>query len=99
MEARWERDVEPGEIVVVSNAGLRSIHPFPPAARLQCVFEYVYFARPDSILWGRNVHTVRKALGRALAREHPVPADIVIPVRSEERRVGKECRSRWSPYH
>ena len=80
MEARWERDVEPGEIVVVSNAGLRSIHPFPPAERLQCVFEYVYFARPDSILWGRNVHTVRKALGRQLAREHPVPADIVIPV-------------------
>src|SRR3989454_649209 len=54
--------------------------PFPPAERLQCVFEYVYFARPDSILWGRNVHTVRKALGRQLAREHPVPADIVIPV-------------------
>jgi len=80
MEARWERDVEPGEIVIVSDAGLSSIRPFPPAERLQCVFEYVYFARPDSILWGRNVHTVRKALGRQLAREHPVPADIVIPV-------------------
>ena len=80
MEARWERDVEPGELVIVSDAGLRSIRPFPAAERLQCVFEYVYFARPDSILWGRNVHTVRKALGRQLAREHPVPADIVIPV-------------------
>jgi len=80
MEARWERDVEPGEIVIVSDAGLSSMRPFPPAERLQCVFEYVYFARPDSILWGRNVHTVRKALGRQLAREHPVPADIVIPV-------------------
>jgi len=80
MEARWERDVEPGEIVIVSDAGLSSIRPFPPAERLQCVFEYVYFARPDSILWGRNVHTVRKALGRQLAREHPVEADIVIPV-------------------
>ena len=80
MEARWERDVEPGEIVIVSDAGLSSIRPFPPADRLQCVFEYVYFARPDSILWGRNVHTVRKALGRQLAREHPVEADIVIPV-------------------
>ncbi|OLB50725.1 MAG: amidophosphoribosyltransferase [Candidatus Rokubacteria bacterium 13_2_20CM_2_70_11] len=80
MEARWERDVEPGEIVIVSDAGLSSMRPFPPAERLQCVFEYVYFARPDSILWGRNVHTVRKALGRQLAREHPVEADIVIPV-------------------
>jgi amidophosphoribosyltransferase len=80
IEARTERDVEPGEIVVVSDAGLRSFRPFRPAERLQCVFEYVYFARPDSVLWGRNVHTVRKALGRELAREHPVEADIVIPV-------------------
>ena len=80
MEARFERDVEPGEILVISDAGLRSIRPFPPAERLHCVFEYVYFARPDSVLWGRNVHTVRKALGRQLAREHPVSADIVIPV-------------------
>ncbi|MGH7353807.1 MAG: amidophosphoribosyltransferase [Candidatus Rokuibacteriota bacterium] len=80
MEARAERDVEPGEIVVVSDAGMRSVRAFPPGDRLQCVFEYVYFARPDSILWGRNVHTVRKALGRQLAREHPAVADIVIPV-------------------
>src|SRR4029453_3374836 len=57
-----------------------SVRPFAPAERLHCVFEYVYFARPDSILWGRNVHTVRKALGRQLARECPVGADIVIPV-------------------
>jgi amidophosphoribosyltransferase len=80
MEATWTRDVEPGEIMIVSDAGVRSVRPFPPAERLQCVFEYVYFARPDSILWGRNVHTVRKALGRQLAREYPVAADIVIPV-------------------
>ncbi len=80
MEARAERDVEPGEIVVISDAGVRSVRAFPPGDRLQCVFEYVYFARPDSILWGRNVHTVRKALGRQLAREHPAEADIVIPV-------------------
>ena len=80
LEARPERDVEPGEIVVVSDAGLRSIRAFPAAERLQCVFEYVYFARPDSVLWGRNVHTVRKELGRQLAREHPAEADIVIPV-------------------
>ncbi|MBI3635147.1 MAG: amidophosphoribosyltransferase [Candidatus Rokubacteria bacterium] len=80
IEARVERDVEPGEIVVISDAGLRSIRAFPPAEKLNCVFEYVYFARPDSVLWGHNVHTVRKALGRELAREHPVEADIVIPV-------------------
>ncbi|MBI4014267.1 MAG: amidophosphoribosyltransferase, partial [Candidatus Rokubacteria bacterium] len=80
MEASFERDVEPGELVVISDAGLRSVRPFPPAERLLCVFEYVYFARPDSILWGRNVHTVRKAMGRQLAREYPVAADVVIPV-------------------
>ena len=80
MEAKPERDVEPGELVVVSDAGMRSIRAFPPGERLQCVFEYVYFARPDSVLWGRNVHTARKELGRQLAREHPAEADIVIPV-------------------
>ena len=74
------RDVEPGEILVVDQQGLHSLKPFRPAERLQCVFEYVYFARPDSVLWGRNVHGVRKALGHQLAREHPVEADIVIPV-------------------
>jgi amidophosphoribosyltransferase len=80
IEATYEREVEPGEIVAISNAGLTSFRFAPPAERLQCVFEYVYFARPDSVLWGRNVHTVRKALGRELAREHPVEADLVIPV-------------------
>jgi amidophosphoribosyltransferase len=80
MEARPERDVEPGELVVISDAGLQSFRAAPAGERLQCVFEYVYFARPDSVLWGRNVHTVRKELGRQLAREHPAEADIVIPV-------------------
>jgi amidophosphoribosyltransferase len=80
MEAAVVRDVEPGEILVVDGQGLHSLKPFRPAERLQCVFEYVYFARPDSLLWGRNVHGVRKALGHQLAREHPVEADIVIPV-------------------
>jgi len=80
MEARPERDVEPGELVVIDDGGLRSIRAFAPRERLQCVFEYVYFARPDSVLWGRNVHTARKELGRQLAREHPAEADIVIPV-------------------
>jgi len=80
MEARVVRDVEPGEILVVDDAGLQSFKPFRPQGKLQCVFEYVYFARPDSVLWGRNVHVVRKAMGHQLAREHPVTADLVIPV-------------------
>ena len=80
LEAEFLRDVEPGEIVVITAQGLRSLKPFPPKERLQCVFEYVYFARPDSLLWGRNVHGVRKAMGHQLAREHPVQGDIVIPV-------------------
>ena len=80
MEAHFVRDVEPGEIVFITAEGLHSSKPFPPKERLHCVFEYVYFSRPDSILWGRNVHGVRMALGHQLAREHPAQADIVIPV-------------------
>jgi amidophosphoribosyltransferase len=80
MEARYERDVEAGELLVISDAAPRSLRVAPASEPLKCVFEYVYFARPDSVLWGHNVHTVRKALGHQLAREHPVPADIVIPV-------------------
>jgi amidophosphoribosyltransferase len=80
MEARPERDVEPGEMIVLSDDGLHAIRTQAPGERLHCVFEYVYFARPDSVLWGKNVHTVRKAMGRQLAREYPVEADIVIPV-------------------
>jgi amidophosphoribosyltransferase len=80
MEASVDRDVEPGEMLVITDGGVRSIRAFPPRERLQCVFEYVYFARPDSVLWGKNVHTVRKAMGHQLAREYPVAADIVIPV-------------------
>jgi len=80
IEAQVARDVEAGEILVIDEQGVHSHKPFRPAERLQCVFEYVYFARPDSVLWGRNVHGVRKAMGHQLAREHPVEADIVIPV-------------------
>ena len=80
LEARFVRDVEPGEIVFIDSQGVRSLRPFPQTAPALCVFEYVYFSRPDSTLWGRNVHQVRKELGRQLAREHPVVADIVIAV-------------------
>ena len=80
LEAGFVRDLEPGELLVLTEQGMRSSKPFPPKERLQCVFEYVYFARPDSLLWGRSVHAVRKTMGRQLAREYPVEADIVIPV-------------------
>jgi amidophosphoribosyltransferase len=80
LEAEFVRDVEPGEMVVIDETGVSSYRPFRPQERLQCVFEYVYFARPDSVLWGRNVHSVRKAFGHQLAREHPVEADLVIAV-------------------
>jgi amidophosphoribosyltransferase len=80
VDATYERQVEPGEIVVIDERGVSSLRPFAPAARHHCVFEYVYFARPDSQVFGRNVYEVRKELGRQLARESAVPADIVIPV-------------------
>ena len=78
--ARYVRDVEPGELVILSDQGIRSVRPFPPTAERFCVFEYVYFARPDSIVGGRNVYDVRKRIGRELAMESPVPADVVVPV-------------------
>jgi len=80
VDARYEREIEPGEIIIVSEQGIASIHPFPVDDTRRCVFEYIYFARPDSRVYGRNVYEVRKALGRQLAREHPASADIVIPV-------------------
>jgi amidophosphoribosyltransferase len=80
INATYEREIEPGEIVTLSERGIESVKPFPPRPRHHCVFEYVYFARPDSKVFGRNVYEVRKAIGRRLAREAGVPADIVIPV-------------------
>jgi amidophosphoribosyltransferase len=80
IDADYVRDVEPGEMVVVDRAGLRSFRPFPPEAPRQCVFEHVYFARPDSQVFGRNVLASRLALGRQLAHEAPAEADIVVPV-------------------
>jgi amidophosphoribosyltransferase len=80
MEADYVREIEPGEVVHFTPQGLRSIRPFPPAARHACIFEYVYFARPDSRVFGRNVYEVRKEMGRQLARETAVAADVVIPV-------------------
>ncbi len=78
--AEYMRDVEPGEMLIIDSTGVRSVRPFKAAARRACVFEHVYFARPDSHLGGRSVYEVRKDLGRRLAVEHPVEADVVIPV-------------------
>ena len=79
--AKFVRDVEPGEIVIIDDDGLRSIKPFVPKDHLGfCIFEYVYFARPDSTLEGVNVSAVRTNMGRELARLHPVDADLIIPV-------------------
>ena len=79
--ATFERDIEPGEVVVIRRGRLRSLRPLARRADEHfCVFEYIYFARPDSNLLGHNVYAYRKALGRALAREHPVAADMVVPV-------------------
>jgi amidophosphoribosyltransferase len=78
--ATYVRDIEPGEIVIVSDSGVRSVRPFAPAHVSQCVFEHVYFSRPDSYVFGRSVNEVRTNLGRILAREQFVPADVVVPV-------------------
>jgi amidophosphoribosyltransferase len=78
--ATYVRDVEPGELVVISAAGIRSIKPFPPAPLAHCIFEHVYFARPDSYVFGRSVNEVRTELGRILAREQPAGADVIVPV-------------------
>ncbi len=78
--AEFVRDVEPGEMVVITSDGIDSLHPFPPKRRRFCIFEYVYFARPDSMVEGRNVYDVRKQIGMELACEAPAAADMVIPV-------------------
>ena len=78
--ARFVRDVEHGEMIIVSDEGVESVRPFPAARARPCVFEYVYFARPDSILNDINVAKVRTEMGRELARLHPVEADLVVPV-------------------
>jgi amidophosphoribosyltransferase len=80
LNAQYVREIEPGEMVRISRSGIESIHFAPEKPLQQCIFEHVYFARPDSIIFGRSVNESREALGRLLAREHPVDADIVVPV-------------------
>jgi amidophosphoribosyltransferase len=78
--AEYLRDLDPGEMLVIDSSGIRSVRPLSAAPARMCIFEYVYFARPDSTLGGKSVYDVRKAFGRRLAEEHPVEADVVVPV-------------------
>ncbi len=78
--AEFVREIENGEIVVIDDSGVQSYHPFSKKPERPCIFEYIYFARPDSIVHGRSVYEVRKDMGRILAREAPAQADVVVPV-------------------
>ena len=78
--ATYVRDVEPGEVLVIGPDGLHTHRPFPPSKLAHCVFEHVYFARPDSYVFGQSVNEVRTNFGRVLAREAPVDADVVVPI-------------------
>jgi amidophosphoribosyltransferase len=80
IEAEYVREIEPGEVVHVTEEGVRSYFPLKKAEHRRCIFEYIYFARPDSQIFGRTVYPVRKAFGRELARESSVEADIVVPI-------------------
>lgn len=80
IEAEYVREVQPGEVIHITRDGIRSFFPLKKAEPRFCIFEYIYFARPDSNVFSRTVYTVRKAFGRQLAREAPVDADLVIPI-------------------
>jgi amidophosphoribosyltransferase len=79
IEAEHIRELDPGEIVIINDDGIESIKPQTPVQRAFCIFEYIYFARPDSTIFGKNVYLIRKAHGRRLALEAPVAADMVMP--------------------
>lgn len=80
IDAEWVREIEPGEVVTIDRTGLRSEKPFPDITPKQCIFEYIYVARPDSFIFGKSTDEVRKELGRQLARLYPVEADLVMAV-------------------
>lgn len=80
IEAEYVRDVAPGEMIVIDERGLHSSYPLPPRDHAHCIFEHVYFARPDSLIYGRSVNESRHKMGKRLAIEYPADADIVVPV-------------------
>ncbi len=78
--ATFIRDIEAGEVIVINEIGIQSFRPFPPHKKHFCIFEYIYFARPDSVLEGKNVYAVRRQIGEQLAMENGIDADVVVPV-------------------
>jgi amidophosphoribosyltransferase len=80
IDAKYVRDVEPGEMIVINEDGLHSSHPLKPQLHSMCIFEHVYFSRPDSIIFGQSVNRSRHKMGQRLAIEQPADADIVVPV-------------------
>jgi amidophosphoribosyltransferase len=80
INAQFLREVEPGEILLINDDGVKSFKPFPQTQRHQCIFEFIYFARPDSFIFNRNVYEVRKTLGVQLAKESPAKVDMVVPI-------------------
>ena len=80
IEAEFIREVEPGELILINENGLQSFFPFKKVESKYCVFEHIYFARPDSFLFGEHVYTARKEMGRAMAQESPADADLIVPV-------------------
>ncbi len=80
IQAQYVRDIEPGEILFIGKDGLKSLKPFPKSQHAFCIFEFIYFARPDSHIFGSSVYMARKNLGRQLASEHPIKADLVLPI-------------------
>ena len=80
IDAAYTREIEPGELIEISSAGVKSYYPFEKKKQSLCVFEYIYFSRPDSIIFGNSVHDMRIQLGKMLATQAPVEADIVVPI-------------------
>jgi amidophosphoribosyltransferase len=80
IEAEFIREVEPGELILINDQGIQSFFPFKKVETKHCVFEHIYFARPDSFMFGEHVYTARKNMGRAMAQESPADVDIVVPV-------------------
>ena len=80
IQAHYIRDIEPGEIIIIDESGIRSLYPFPKQKHAFCIFEFIYFSRPDSMIFSKGVYAARKELGRQLAYESPADADIVIPM-------------------
>ena len=78
--AKFVREIEPGEVLLINEDGVKSFKPFPPKQHHQCIFEFIYFARPDSFIFNRNVYEVRRSLGVQLAKEGPAEVDMVVPI-------------------